>query len=218
MVVIEWGILRTIINAIRSVICRLNCKKSNKNNQNQQTRDSILFNDYDVELERKQIEMLDSTQPEVLKSYPLIVRNLVKQFGHFTAVNHISYTVKKGECFGMLGVNGAGKTTTFKMITGDEEISSGDIFVNGLNICKNLHQAQQEMGYCPQFDSVLDDLTGRETLTLYSRLRGIKECDIAEQIKDLSHLLYFEMHVDKLVAQYSGGNKRKLSTAIVSAN
>ena len=109
--------------------------------------------DSDVEMEKKQIDELDPKNSK--HTNPLIVRRLVKRFGNFTAVNGISYTVQQGQCFGMLGINGAGKTTTFAMITGDETITSGDIFVNGMDLKRHIQRAQQEMGYCPQFDAGL---------------------------------------------------------------
>ena len=146
----------------------------------------------------------------------MIIRKLTKYYGNFCAVDCISYGVKRGECFGLLGVNGAGKTTTFKMITGDESISSGDIYVNGFDVKKSIKQVQKQIGYCPQFEGLLDQLTGRETLILFCRLRGIKESDIDRHIVDISKLLYFDMHINKLVKNYSGGTKRKLSTAVVS--
>src|SRR5699024_4781301 len=110
---------------------------------------------------------------------------------------------------------GAGKTTTFQMITGAQPVTRGDILVNGLSVRRDIYRVLQEIGYCPQFDAMLDDLSGRETLTLYGRLRGIDEPEIERQIDELSRLLYFEAHLDKLVRHYSGGNRRKLSTAIV---
>jgi ATP-binding cassette, subfamily A (ABC1), member 3 len=88
--------------------------------------------------------------------------------------------------------------------------------VNGFSIKSNTNQALQQIGYCPQFDGLLDELTGREILTFYSRLRGIQENDIIFLVEDMSKLLCFDMHIDKLVAKYSGGTKRKLSTAVVS--
>ncbi|OTF75315.1 hypothetical protein BLA29_014523, partial [Euroglyphus maynei] len=100
------------------------------------------------------------------------------------------------------------------MITGDETITSGEIFINGFDVTKEPYKTLGRIGYCPQFDALMDDLTGEETLRFYSRLRGIHESDIDEQITELSQLLYFEMHLNKLTKTYSGGNKRKLSTAI----
>ena len=169
--------------------------------------------DEDVLSEAKRLEKTDL---ELLSENALLIRNLRKNYGTFCAVDNISYGVRKGECFGLLGINGAGKTTTFKMITGDEPITSGDIFVNGYDVKRNIQRVQRQIGYCPQFDGLLDQLTGKETLTLFCRLRGIRERDIPRIISDISRVLYFDMHIDKQVGKYSGGTKRKLSTAVVS--
>ena len=164
----------------------------------------------------EEAKRLEKTDLELLSENALLIRNLRKNYGPFCAVDDISYGVRKGECFGLLGINGAGKTTTFKMITGDEPITSGDIFVNGYDVKKNIQKVLRQIGYCPQFDGLLDQLTGKETLTLFCRLRGINERDIPQIISDMSRVLYFDMHIDKQVGKYSGGTKRKLSTAVVS--
>lgn len=170
--------------------------------------------DEDVKAEYDRIDANDMNK--LFETNALIIKKLTKFYGNFCAVDHISYGVRRGECFGLLGVNGAGKTTTFKMITGDETITSGDIYVNGFNVKSDIQQVQRQIGYCPQFDGLLDQLTGRETLVLFSRLRGIKENEIHRHIDEISKLLYFEMHINKLVKNYSGGTKRKLSSAVVS--
>ncbi|KAB1273294.1 Retinal-specific ATP-binding cassette transporter [Camelus dromedarius] len=117
-------------------------------------------------------------------------------------------------CFGLLGVNGAGKTTTFKMLTGDTTVTSGDATVAGKSILTNISDVHRSMGYCPQFDAVDDLLTGREHLYLYARLRGVP----AEEIKRVTdwsiQSLGLSLYADRLAGTYSGGNKRKLSTAI----
>uniref|UniRef100_A0A8C3Y8A5 ATP binding cassette subfamily A member 3 n=1 Tax=Catharus ustulatus TaxID=91951 RepID=A0A8C3Y8A5_CATUS len=130
------------------------------------------------------------------------------------AVDRISLAVSKGECFGLLGFNGAGKTTTFKMLTGDESITSGDAFVDGHSILANIKKVQQRIGYCPQFDALLEHMTGRETLSMYARLRGIPERYIGSCVENMLRGLLLEPHADKLVRTYSGGNKRKLSAGI----
>ncbi|KAG7232346.1 hypothetical protein INR49_009006, partial [Caranx melampygus] len=118
------------------------------------------------------------------------------------------------QCFGLLGVNGAGKTTTFKMLTGDTVVTSGEAFLAGKSILREIDQVHQNMGYCPQFDAVNELLTGREHLELYAVLRGIPEqevCDVAEWgIRKLGLVKY----ADKAAGSYSGGNLRKLSTAM----
>uniref|UniRef100_A0A4W3HEK2 ATP binding cassette subfamily A member 3 n=1 Tax=Callorhinchus milii TaxID=7868 RepID=A0A4W3HEK2_CALMI len=129
-------------------------------------------------------------------------------------VDRICLAVNKGECFGLLGFNGAGKTTTFKMLTGDVEVTSGDAYIDGYSILKDRRKVQQRIGYCPQFDALLDYLTGRETLWMYSRLRGIPERYITACVEDVLRGLLLEPHADKLVRTYSGGNKRKLSAGV----
>uniref|UniRef100_A0A8C2JUP6 ATP-binding cassette, sub-family A (ABC1), member 3b n=1 Tax=Cyprinus carpio TaxID=7962 RepID=A0A8C2JUP6_CYPCA len=130
------------------------------------------------------------------------------------AVDRLSLAVGKGECFGLLGFNGAGKTTTFKMLTGDESITSGDAFIDGYSIHRDVKKVQQRIGYCPQFDAVLDHMTGRETLSMYARLRGIPEKYVTACVENVLRSLLLEPHADKLVRSYSGGNKRKLSAGM----
>jgi len=122
--------------------------------------------------------------------------------------------VGAAECFGLLGINGAGKTTTFKMMTGDELISSGDAYIRGFSMKNQMHKVHQLIGYCPQFDALLMDLTGRETMNIFCLLRGIPRYDIKEITRKLSSELGFHQHLDKNISAYSGGNKRKLSTAL----
>ncbi|XP_019713777.1 phospholipid-transporting ATPase ABCA1b isoform X2 [Hippocampus comes] len=146
----------------------------------------------------------------------LELRQLTKVFKRKQkpAVDRLCVGIPPGECFGLLGVNGAGKTTTFKMLTGDTVVTSGEAFLAGKSILRELDQVHQNMGYCPQFDAVNELLTGREHLELYAILRGVpgKEvCDVAEWgIRKLGLLKY----ADKAAGSYSGGNLRKLSTAM----
>uniref|UniRef100_A0A673NAM5 ATP-binding cassette sub-family A member 3-like n=1 Tax=Sinocyclocheilus rhinocerous TaxID=307959 RepID=A0A673NAM5_9TELE len=130
------------------------------------------------------------------------------------AVDRLSLAIGKGECFGLLGFNGAGKTTTFKMLTGDESITSGDAFIDGYSILQDVKKVQQRIGYCPQFDAVLDHMTGRETLSMYARLRGIPEKYVTACVENVLRSLLLEPHADKLVRSFSGGNKRKLSAGM----
>lgn len=100
------------------------------------------------------------------------------------------------------------------MMTGDETISSGDAWVKGTSLKADMNEVHKTIGYCPQFDALLDDLTGRETLKIFCLLRGVQPSRIAKLSSRLADDLNFTKHIDKKVKEYSGGNKRKLSTAI----
>lgn len=114
------------------------------------------------------------------------------------------------------GVNGAGKTSTFKMLTGDETISCGDVWIRGNSMKKSMIAAQKSIGYCPQFDALLFDITGRENLKIFSLMRGIPIDEIDRIIENISKEFGFYVHLDKKIKAYSGGNKRKISAALVS--
>ncbi|KAL3214651.1 hypothetical protein MRX96_051446 [Rhipicephalus microplus] len=114
----------------------------------------------------------------------------------------LSFTVRTGECFGLLGVNGVGKTTTFRVLTGDILPHFGDANVSGFSI---VHQTRHR-------DGLLDMLTGTETLLLFGRLRGL---NITPQyLNVLAHIFRLEEIVDHLVVTYSVGNRRKLSICV----
>lgn len=117
------------------------------------------------------------------------------------------------ECFGLLGVNGAGKSTTFKMMTGDISITMGDIFVKGINLKEDQSKVRKLMGYCPQFDALMNDLTGAQTMKIFGMMRGYSRIDTERMIKELATELNLTEHLNQVVKDYSGGSKRKLSTA-----
>ncbi|XP_038055942.1 retinal-specific phospholipid-transporting ATPase ABCA4-like [Patiria miniata] len=146
------------------------------------------------------------------------VENLTKDYntsnGVFTAVNRICVGIPYGECFGLLGVNGAGKTTTFKMLTGDTQVTSGSAYVKGYSILKDMRKVRHNIGYCPQFDALNELLTAEEHLAFYARLRGIPEADINKVVQWGIKKLGLSMYAKRVAGTYSGGNKRKLSTAI----
>uniref|UniRef100_A0A7N5ZZB3 ABC transporter domain-containing protein n=1 Tax=Anabas testudineus TaxID=64144 RepID=A0A7N5ZZB3_ANATE len=118
------------------------------------------------------------------------------------------------QCFGLLGVNGAGKTSTFRMLTGDTPITYGEAFLNHYSVLTEMERVHQLMGYCPQFDAISDLLTGREHLELYARLRGVQEDSVAKVAQWGVKKLGLIQYAEREAGGYSGGNKRKLSTAI----
>ncbi|XP_055488379.1 phospholipid-transporting ATPase ABCA1-like [Leucoraja erinacea] len=166
--------------------------------------------DEDVAKERQRV-LSGGCQNDILE-----LKNLTKiyRMKQKPAVDRLCVGIPPGECFGLLGVNGAGKSTTFKMLTGDSYVTGGEAFLKGSSILSNMQDVHQNMGYCPQFDAINELLTGREHLELYALLRGIPEkeiCKIAEWgIRKLGIIQY----ADKRAGTYSGGNRRKLSTAM----
>ena len=130
------------------------------------------------------------------------------------AVKGISFGVKKGDCFGLLGTNGAGKTTTFKMLSGEIQPSFGTLTINEMSVATDMKKIRHLIGYCPQFDALMGLMTTRQHLELYAAIKGIPKKLRPKLIKDKIeqlNLTNFE-HVD--AGTYSGGNKRKLSVAI----
>ncbi|KAJ4767254.1 ABC transporter A family member 1 [Rhynchospora pubera] len=130
------------------------------------------------------------------------------------AVHSLAFSVNEGECFGFLGTNGAGKTTTLSMLTGEETPSDGTAYIFGNDIRSNPKAARRHIGYCPQFDALLEFLTVREHLELYARIKGVPESCLNDVVNQ--KLVEFDLwkSSDKPSYSLSGGNKRKLSVAI----
>ncbi|KAM6041610.1 phospholipid-transporting ATPase ABCA7 [Chlamydotis macqueenii] len=166
--------------------------------------------DRDVARERARVS---SSPPH---GHLLLLKDLTKVYRRrkVPAVDRLCVAVPPGECFGLLGVNGAGKTSTFKMLTGDTEVTLGEAWLKGHSVLTDLQSVHQHMGYCPQFDAITDLLTGREHLEFYSRLRGVPEEETPGVARWGIAKLGLEPHADRPAGKYSGGNKRKLSTAI----
>uniref|UniRef100_A0A3Q2YND9 P-type phospholipid transporter n=1 Tax=Hippocampus comes TaxID=109280 RepID=A0A3Q2YND9_HIPCM len=166
--------------------------------------------DVDVARERERV-YAGKAQNDLLRIYDL---TKVYPGKRIPAVDRLCVGVPTAECFGLLGINGAGKTTTFKMLTGDIPASSGEAFLNGYSIRTEMSAVHQNMGYCPQFDAINDLLTGREHLEFYARLRGVPEKEVAMVAEWGIQKLGLVKYATKPAGTYSGGNKRKLSTAI----
>ncbi|XP_063386230.1 phospholipid-transporting ATPase ABCA3-like [Cydia fagiglandana] len=130
----------------------------------------------------------------------------------FFAVKGVSFSVKKGECFGLLGVNGAGKTTTFKMLTGLTSPTGGQIFANG-HYATDRNAYMRTFSYCPQFAGLDDFLTGRQNLSLLLTLRGLQDEDVSTVSNSWIEEVDLSRHADKRVSSYSGGCARRLAAA-----
>lgn len=202
-----------VFQRLRYLLARVWHKVAVKPMKDSEAGSDLITEDEDVKAESLRVH--NTPIDQLQQTDKLIFRDLCKNYGgDFMAVNRLNLGVPLGECFGLLGINGAGKTTTFKMLTGDLPVSSGDAFVNGYSIKSDLKKVQQEIGYCPQFDALHDHMTGRESLRMFARLRGVPERQIEEMITSLAEQLLVTHHLDNLFGNYSGGNKRKLSTGV----
>ncbi|CAH6793032.1 Abca16 [Phodopus roborovskii] len=178
---------------------------------NQQTKKD---EDEDIRQERRKVLTLSSLRSQ---DTPLILNEVTKIYFKcpvVKAVRNISLMVRKSECFGLLGLNGAGKTTTFKILTGEETITSGVALIDGNSVIENPRKIRSRIGYCPQTESVLNHMTGWELLSMYSRLWGVPEQNINEYVETFLHSMHLEPIANQLIHTYSGGSKRRLSTAI----
>uniref|UniRef100_A0A4W6D9K3 P-type phospholipid transporter n=1 Tax=Lates calcarifer TaxID=8187 RepID=A0A4W6D9K3_LATCA len=166
--------------------------------------------DEDVARERERVKS-GKAQSDILTMIDL---SKIYKAGRKPAVDRLCLGIPRGECFGLLGVNGAGKTSTFRMLTGDTPITYGEAFLNHYSVLTEMERVHQLMGYCPQFDAISDLLTGREHLELYARLRGVQEDSVAKVAQWGVKKLGLTQYAEREAGGYSGGNKRKLSTAI----
>ncbi|XP_008404880.1 ATP-binding cassette sub-family A member 1 isoform X2 [Poecilia reticulata] len=166
--------------------------------------------DEDVARERERVKS-GKAQSDILTMIDL---SKVYKAGKKPAVDQLCLGIPRSECFGLLGVNGAGKTSTFRMLTGDTPITHGEAFLNQHSVQTEMERVHQLMGYCPQFDAISDMLTGREHLELYARLRGVPEDSVGKVAQWGVKKLGLTQYAEQEAGGYSGGNKRKLSTAI----
>jgi ABC-2 type transport system ATP-binding protein len=142
------------------------------------------------------------------------VRDLVKKYGSLTAVDGISFDVKKGEVFAFLGPNGAGKTTTVEIIETIREPTSGQVRLLGMDVLKHKRDIVPRIGVLPQEFSSFDRITVRETLQYYSRLFCCKNTDI----DGLIELVNLKEKTNEQYRNLSGGLKQRLGIAITLVN
>ncbi|CAD8078613.1 unnamed protein product [Paramecium primaurelia] len=169
----------------------------------------------DDDVEREQ-QLCQNYKPQ---DQAILVRNLRKVFmlekkQHKVAVDNISFSVGNGEVFSLLGVNGAGKTTTFKILSGELKPTSGIAYVSGHSVIDQIQNARKNIGYCPQFDALLDNLTVCEHLELFAKIKGITNTHLNELVEKKMVEMDLKRFESVEAGQLSGGNKRKLSVAI----
>ena len=137
----------------------------------------------------------------------LEVKNVTKYYGDFKAVDNLSFNVKEGEIFGLLGVNGAGKTTTFRMIMGLLDPTEGEITLNGKKIDYSL---TNQIGFLTEERSLLTKMTVKEQCLFYGTLKGMKKTKIIERMKYLLDKFNVSEYEDKKIKELSKGNQQKI--------
>lgn len=144
------------------------------------------------------------------------VKDLTKQFGSFTAVDHITFEVERGEIFGFLGANGAGKTTAMRMLCGLSYPTSGSGTVAGFDVVKEGEKIKRHIGYMSQRFSLYDDLTVMENMELFGGIYGVKNKELKERATALLHKLEFIEERDTMVGSLPLGWKQKLAFAVAT--
>lgn len=145
------------------------------------------------------------------EGYVISVKDLTKKFGTFTAVDHISFDVKKGEIFGFLGANGAGKTTAMRMLCGLSYPTSGEGVVAGCNLNTQAEEIKRRIGYMSQKFSLYGNLTEMENLRLFATIYGMTDEEIKSASDRFFKLLEMEDLRDTLVKDIPVGWKQKLA-------
>ena len=144
----------------------------------------------------------------------IYTKDLTKQFGTFTAVDHISFEVHRGEIFGFLGANGAGKTTAMRMLCGLSILTSGEGWVAGFDIATQQEDIKKRIGYMSQKFSLYEDLKVWENIRLYAGIYGMKTDDIERKTKLLLDKLHFTKERNALVSSLPLGWKQKLAFSV----
>ncbi len=144
------------------------------------------------------------------------VQGLTKRFGNFTAVDHISFEVYRGEIFGFLGANGAGKTTAMRMLCGLSFPTEGTGAVAGFDVMKQGEQIKRHIGYMSQRFSLYEELTVRENMELFGGIYGMSRQDIDTRAQELLAKIEFSDHADDLVSSLPLGWRQKLAFMVAT--
>ncbi len=143
----------------------------------------------------------------------IAAENLTKKFSSFTAVDHVSFKIRKGEIFGFLGSNGCGKTTTMRMLTGLLKPTGGTAALFGKPIEAESMETRLKLGYMPQLFSLYNELTIKQNLMLYARLYRIAEKDVKSRVNEMLERFQLIPYADETPSALPLGIKQRLSLA-----
>lgn len=154
-----------------------------------------------------------------LNKDPLIItRNLTKNYSNGVKANvDINIEINKGEIWGVVGPNGAGKTTLIRQLTGELLPTSGEIWINRIDVVKMPERVKGIIGVCPQEASLFTQLRVSEHIYFFARLKGLKKNEAIERTNNLLECLNLKEHKNKYVGELSGGLKRKVFFALAVA-
>ncbi|MBD5476473.1 MAG: ABC transporter ATP-binding protein [Lachnospiraceae bacterium] len=143
----------------------------------------------------------------------LYINDLTKNYGSFTAVNHLSLHIPEGDLFGFVGPNGAGKTTTIRIVCGLLRASGGSVRIGGTAAAVGSKAMKRMIGYVPDFFGVYDNLKVREYMDMYGSMYGMDSRDIAKLTDDLLELVNLSDKKEEYVDTLSRGMKQRLCVA-----
>lgn len=141
------------------------------------------------------------------------IKNLVKRYKDFLAVDNVNLAIKEGEIFGLLGPNGAGKTTTINTIVGLTKIDSGEIKIFEKNLKQHELEIKKNMGVVPQDLAIFGELTAYENVTFFGKLYGLKGEDLKDKVEQALNFTGLWERRKDFPKNYSGGMKRRLNIA-----
>lgn len=148
------------------------------------------------------------------EEYVIRAEGLTKCFGSFTATDHITFQVRRGEIFGFLGANGAGKTTAMRMLCGLSIPTEGSATVAGFDVCREAEQVKRHIGYMSQKFSLYDDLTVTENLRLFGGIYGMGRREIREKTAQVLDELGLTAERHSLVGALPLGWKQRLAFSL----
>ena len=143
----------------------------------------------------------------------VVAEDLVRRFGRFTAVDHLSFEIGRGEIFGFLGPNGSGKSTTIRMLCGLLLPTEGDARVGGLSVSRQPERVRAQIGYMSQQFSLYPDLTVAENLEFYAGVYGVTGPRFGERTRELLARLELGAERDRLAGELSTGIRQRLALA-----
>ena len=142
---------------------------------------------------------------------PIVVENLTKRFGQFLAVDHVSFSVGRGEVYGWLGPNGAGKTTTIRMLLGLLKPSEGRCRVLGYDPATQAKAMQARVGYMSQLFTLYNDLTAAENIRFYGQAYGLSPRELRRRQEEILQMAGLQGRENALTRDLSGGWKQRLA-------